>query len=42
MPKVLEGELTAITFVEPMQEQNSVRLIDATSGAIIGNVSSYD
>ena len=25
-----------------MQEQNSVRLIDATSGAIIGKVSSYD
>jgi hypothetical protein len=25
-----------------MQEQNSVRLIDATSGAIIAQVSSYD
>ena len=35
MPKVIEGELTAITFVEPMQEQNSVyMLIGLNSGHV--------
>jgi len=27
MPKTIEGELTALTFVEPMQEQNSVYML---------------
>jgi len=35
MPKVVEGELSAITFVEPMQEQNSVyMLIGLSSGHV--------
>jgi len=35
MPKVIEGELTALTFVEPMQEQNSVyMLIGLSSGHV--------